>query len=584
MLNAPGRTRRSFIIAAVTAAGCLAGVAAAQPEPYRIPPELATLLSEGDARVVVIGDSISTNFGGEVNGANHTPWTVGIHRRWRPRAWRGIYAPVGIGVPSGYTTMRGVGASFYGNPDAAERVVPMRIEEAWPDGHRGFATEPAAMITFDNLAIFSTQTPRFEFRIYPDGLIAGSAASGAVLASDSLIARHIVYSPAYETDLNIDLELVRIGGSRLFIADAVRVPIGHAGWTTVDFDLAPLRAAGFDPATQALAARPRVATEPTNDTLYYSDGMLFLASDQPGMLVASIAEGGWRNDDHLRRLGTGRGYSNEGLASKLRALGFADPGSTPVIVIATGTNIGLNEGNGPQTTIVYRQNVEAIAARVRAAIDEIGGAEPYLLLVGMYSWGFAPDNFVATRAGHLADIAAADPRAGFVSLPALLGDRGGTFDSDWYFRQPEAIGITPLVNGVITLDDASDFPSSGQIWITDGVNQWYASYGLRIGNELRSVVGSPPTLPAGVRILSNLVPDLHLSLAGADAAAQAVWDAIEASLPVCIADWDASGGVDGDDIGAFFADWQRGEADADSSGGTDGDDIAFFFERWQAGC
>ncbi len=52
----------------------------------------------------------------------------------------------------------------------------------------------------------------------------------------------------------------------------------------------------------------------------------------------------------------------------------------------------------------------------------------------------------------------------------------------------------------------------------------------------------------------------------------------------CPADWDRSGGVDGDDIGAFFADWQAGNADIDGSGGTDGDDITRFFERWQAGC
>ncbi len=52
----------------------------------------------------------------------------------------------------------------------------------------------------------------------------------------------------------------------------------------------------------------------------------------------------------------------------------------------------------------------------------------------------------------------------------------------------------------------------------------------------------------------------------------------------CPADWDRSGGVDGDDIGAFFTDWQRGEADIDFSGGTDGDDISYFFARWQAGC
>ncbi len=53
---------------------------------------------------------------------------------------------------------------------------------------------------------------------------------------------------------------------------------------------------------------------------------------------------------------------------------------------------------------------------------------------------------------------------------------------------------------------------------------------------------------------------------------------------VCPADWDRSGGVDGDDIAAFFTDWQAGNADFDGSGGTDGDDIGAFFARWQVGC
>ena len=62
--------------------------------------------------------------------------------------------------------------------------------------------------------------------------------------------------------------------------------------------------------------------------------------------------------------------------------------------------------------------------------------------------------------------------------------------------------------------------------------------------------------------------------------------AIEAAIDACNcpADWDGSGGVDGDDIAAFFTDWQQGDADIDASGGTDGDDVAFFFLRWQAGC
>ncbi len=57
------------------------------------------------------------------------------------------------------------------------------------------------------------------------------------------------------------------------------------------------------------------------------------------------------------------------------------------------------------------------------------------------------------------------------------------------------------------------------------------------------------------------------------------------ACPVCAADFDQSGGVDGDDITAFFEAWQAGAAcgDVDGSGGVDGDDIPFFFVRWEAG-
>jgi glucose/arabinose dehydrogenase len=52
----------------------------------------------------------------------------------------------------------------------------------------------------------------------------------------------------------------------------------------------------------------------------------------------------------------------------------------------------------------------------------------------------------------------------------------------------------------------------------------------------------------------------------------------------CPSDWDLSGGVDGDDVIAFFADWDAGNADIDGSSGTDGDDVIYFFSRWDSGC
>ncbi len=59
------------------------------------------------------------------------------------------------------------------------------------------------------------------------------------------------------------------------------------------------------------------------------------------------------------------------------------------------------------------------------------------------------------------------------------------------------------------------------------------------------------------------------------------------SCPPCAADYDGNGGVDGGDLGAFFADFEAGEtcADVDGNGGVDGGDLGFFFAVFeQGGC
>jgi len=56
--------------------------------------------------------------------------------------------------------------------------------------------------------------------------------------------------------------------------------------------------------------------------------------------------------------------------------------------------------------------------------------------------------------------------------------------------------------------------------------------------------------------------------------------------PPCRADHNGSGGVDGDDIIAFFADWDasRSAADFNNDSGVDSDDVIGFFAAWDAGC
>jgi hypothetical protein len=55
--------------------------------------------------------------------------------------------------------------------------------------------------------------------------------------------------------------------------------------------------------------------------------------------------------------------------------------------------------------------------------------------------------------------------------------------------------------------------------------------------------------------------------------------------PLCAADFNGDGGIDGSDVQAFFNSWQGGEpcADVNGDGGIDGSDVQFFFAEWEAG-
>lgn len=56
-------------------------------------------------------------------------------------------------------------------------------------------------------------------------------------------------------------------------------------------------------------------------------------------------------------------------------------------------------------------------------------------------------------------------------------------------------------------------------------------------------------------------------------------------VPLCPADFNQDGGIDGADVDDFFSAWEAGEAAADvnADGGIDGSDIGVFFAAWEAG-
>ncbi|MFZ4573870.1 MAG: PQQ-dependent sugar dehydrogenase [Phycisphaerales bacterium] len=93
-------------------------------------------------------------------------------------------------------------------------------------------------------------------------------------------------------------------------------------------------------------------------------------------------------------------------------------------------------------------------------------------------------------------------------------------------------------------------------------------------------------------ITSGAAPDCNANLRpdSCDIAIGASLDTDQNGVPdecdPCLADYDDNGGIDGDDVIAFFADWDNGilAADVDGSGGVDGDDVILFFTQWDSGC
>jgi hypothetical protein len=94
---------------------------------------------------------------------------------------------------------------------------------------------------------------------------------------------------------------------------------------------------------------------------------------------------------------------------------------------------------------------------------------------------------------------------------------------------------------------------------------------------------------AGGMWLRDGVLELELFESFEDSAsAEAIWNGTITVEYVpagfCVSDWNYDGGVDSDDVIAFFADWDISQADYNGDGGTDGDDIIVFFGAWDAGC
>jgi hypothetical protein len=110
-------------------------------------------------------------------------------------------------------------------------------------------------------------------------------------------------------------------------------------------------------------------------------------------------------------------------------------------------------------------------------------------------------------------------------------------------------------------------------WKKDGVNVFNGPIYSGVATTTLTVNANDPS-QSGAYVLSIT------NACGVSTTMPAVLDI------TCPSDFNADGGIDGEDVAFFFSAWENGDPSADVSfdGGVDGADVSVFFERWENGC
>lgn len=159
---------------------------------------------------------------------------------------------------------------------------------------------------------------------------------------------------------------------------------------------------------------------------------------------------------------------------------------------------------------------------------------------------------------------------------------------------PSTVQVCPSGSTSISMNISGNGPANIQWqWRPEGTTAWIDV--IAGVNTDPTQAGVPSFMASGASL-----PTLDLMPAGmlwSDSGARREFRALASnacgsafttstSLAECIGDQDCSDGTDGDDVIAFFANWDQSltAADVNQDGGVDGDDVIRFFERWDEGC
>jgi probable HAF family extracellular repeat protein len=153
------------------------------------------------------------------------------------------------------------------------------------------------------------------------------------------------------------------------------------------------------------------------------------------------------------------------------------------------------------------------------------------------------------------------------TTPALLTCRPQVTDAS-------PLDITVVAGAVIQLQCTLDTSGTTTLrWRRDGQPLFNSPLYSGVTTATLTINATDPTL-SGLYTLTATNPCGSTVSTGTNLAV------------LCLSDRNFDGGVDGDDIIAFFAEWEAGNetADLNADGGIDFFDVEAFFEQWENGC
>jgi len=159
------------------------------------------------------------------------------------------------------------------------------------------------------------------------------------------------------------------------------------------------------------------------------------------------------------------------------------------------------------------------------------------------------------------------------------------------YDDPDSLGITTNLADGVYYFAMGDFNACNNLQVTSGT--FTSGNVLDFAGSMVGADSSPNSAtPMAIEVVHSggTSTATGIALQGGSTPWQIVWFTFTvgtgpSACPACPADFDQDGGVTGSDIGAFFAEFERGGAcgDTDLDGGITGGDIAAFFAAFEAG-